>query len=354
MKSTPTKLATLLLLIGILFIPTSVVAANSLPPPYRIWLRFVNEQEKPVQVTGLQIGGCDDDECQTPEYLIGFGQCNHPECFTGQPKLGEPWKLRCAGNQCLFESKYNFEHALTKNLRFFVSIDDLFLKTNLVTTPDCPYCDSSIKIIISQSTATALLDEEFVNPNQKTIGNLFYSFLLTVIVEVITGYLFYQVWKRKKVIPWKKLAWTIVLANFISYPVAWLTIPSFGRFQPSSFQTLGLIAGGVSVVIAAASILISANREKIKTWMIVVGIVLVPICIIIVLALMLFFTYGNHDYSAEGLSPAIVIITAELFAFGCESLIIYQLRKHELSLKQVFVLCLAMNFASWLCGTLIF
>ena len=239
-------------------------------------------------------------------------------------------------------------------MRFLVSIDNLFLKTNLVTTPDCPYCDSSIKVIISQSTATAILDETFVNPNQKTIGTLFYSFLLTVIVEVFTGYLFYLFWKRKKVIQWKKLAWTIVLANFISYPVAWLTIPSFGRFQPSSFQTLGLIAAGVSIVIAVLSILIAANREKIRTWMIVVGVVLIPICIISVLAMMLFFTYGNHEYSAEGLSPVAIIIIAEVFAVVCETFFIHQLGKSELSLIQLFVLCLVMNFASWLCGTLIF
>jgi hypothetical protein len=354
MKTTRSKIAILLLLVGLFCIPTSIVVANSLPPPYRIWLRFVNEQEKPVQVTGLQIGGCDDEACLSPIYLIGFGKCMNSQCFTSQPKLQEPFKLRCAGNQCLLESKFNFERALSKKIQFLISTDNTFYKTNFVTTPDCPYCDSSIKVMISNNTATATLDEKFKNPNQVTISNLFYTFLLTIIVEVIVGYLFFMFWKRKSAVSGKKLAWSIVLSNVISYPVAWLTIPSFGRFQSSTMQTIGLIALGVSIVIAAVSLLIAANKEKIKKWMIVVGILLVPVCIFLVLVLTLFLSYGNTEYSAEGLSPAAIILSAEVFAVVCETLFIHQLRKSELKLKQIFILCLVMNALSLALGFLIF
>ena len=338
MKIPYLKIISLLIILIAAGVPTTIVIANSPPPPYRVFIQFVNENSKPVPVTGLQITGCADETCQLPEYLIGYGNCTGKECYAGPSKLSNLWVLNCAGNQCLLEGKYNFSKELPVFLQMLVSTADETWMTNALLTPDCSCCDTGIKVVLLPSTAFAVFDEEFESPSEKSIASLSISFFVTVFTEGCICMLFFFFWRRKFPLSWKKLTWSMVLANIISYPIAWLTIPSLGQFQADSMRKLGLLAVSISIVIAVISL----------------GIRLAPVFAIIVLVLAIISVYGNQEIHSQGLSPATVIIASELFAVVFETFYIHQFLKNELTIKQVATLCLAMNAISAALGYLVF
>jgi hypothetical protein len=146
----------------------------------------------------------------------------------------------------------------------------------------------------------------------------------------------------------------VLLANLLSYPVAWVTIPSLGQMQKNSAALTGLVILFTSLVIAAAALFIAANRGKMRGWMIITGIVGVPVCAALVIIALFLSSYGNYDVNISGLSPAAIIIVAELYAVGFEALFLWLLKKKTLLFRHALLISAILNFLSAGIGFLIF
>ncbi len=353
MKTSRLRILCLVMLILGLSIPTSIAIANSLPPPYRVWFRFVNEKDKAVEVTGLHIAGCVDDACVTPEYLIGFGKCTGVECFTGQPKLSDPWKLACVGNRCILENPVNFTHELPAYLQLRIDNGKDSWQSSPFVTPECNYCDTRLKVTLAAGTGMVAADTDSTLAGEMQM-NFWPAWLVTIMIECLAASGIEEIWKRRS--PGKQVnLWIgVLLANLLSYPVAWVTIPSLGQMQLNSAARSGLVILVVSLFISAIALFIAARRGKMRGWMIVTGVVLIPVFAALVLAALFLSSYGNYDINVSGLPPAAVIILAEFYAVGFEALFLWLLKKKTLLFRQALLISAVLNILSAGIGFLIF
>jgi hypothetical protein len=349
MKTSRLKIILLLILLFSLIIPTSIAIANSLPPPYRVWFRFVSENEQPVNIKGLQVIGCEDEKCSSPQLLILFGQCTASECLKTQPNLEQDWTLDCAADRCLLQAKYPTENGLSKFFKLVVNSKSGIAVTTTVKTPEVNYGDSPFKIILDNSPAVIQIDTEFRTPRMEFQG-FFTTYIFTILVELITAAILLSILKKGAELPLKPLVWTVVWANILCYPVAWLSIPSFSRFQANSSRSIGMIFFFVVVVLTLVSFWFARNRDKPKKGIIIASIFIVPICAVIVLVGVFMSTYGNYDIGLSGLGPVTVIILAELFAVSFEGFLLYQLPEKKISLLQAALVSLVMNAVSAILG----
>jgi hypothetical protein len=348
-----TKLLILLATLLVLLIPVSLAKANSLPPPYRIYFRFIDTNERSIPVESVQVAGCEDADCKSPQYLIGYGICQGAHCLTGERALPDSWKLQCAGNRCILENPVNFALELPAYLQLRMEGGKEEWQSEPFATPDCDYCDTWFKVILSSEMSKVEADSNSTVAGAMQM-NFWPSWLVTILVECLASIGITEFWKRRS--PGNQLTiWKgVLLANILSYPVAWVTIPSLGQMQQSSATLSGLVIFFTSLVIAAAALFIAANRGKMRGWMIITGIVLIPVCAALVLAALFLSSYGNYDVNISGLSPAVVIITAELYAVGFEALFLWLLKKKTMLFRQALLISAVLNLLSAGIGFLLF
>lgn len=349
MKTNHLKIIYLVVLLLILSIPPSIAIANALPPPFRIWFRFVTEKEQPVNINGLQVIGCEDEECSSPQLLMLYGQCTAPECLNSEPTLQKYWTLECAGDRCMAQSKNPTNNSLSKFFELVVNSKSGIVVTSTVKTPELFYGDAPFKINVESNPAVIQADTEFKTPKME-FQNFINTYFFTILVELITAAIFLSVLKRRDELPLKPLLWTVVWANILSYPVAWLTIPSFSRFQADYYRKIGMIFLVVVAILTLVSFWFARNRDKPKKGIIIASIFIVPICAVIVLVGVFMVSYGNYDISLSGLSPATVIILAEVFAVVFEAFLLYELPENKITLVQAALLSLVMNAVSAILG----
>jgi hypothetical protein len=349
MKTSRLKIICLMILLVTLSIPTSIAIANSLPPPFRIWFRFVSEKEQPVNIKGLQVIGCEDENCSSPKLMILFGQCTASECLKTQPVLQQDWTLECAADRCLLQAKSPTENGLSKYFKLVINSENGIATSTAVKTPEIFYGDSPFEIILDGNPAVIQIDTEFQTPKIKFQGFV-NTYFFTILVELISAAIFLAILKKGSVIPLKPLLWTVVWANILSYPVAWLTIPSFSRFQANSYRSIGMIFFFVVVILTLVSFWFARNKDKPKKGIIIASIFIVPICGVLVLIGLFLSTYGNYDISLSGLSPLVVIILAEVFAVAFEAFLLYQLPEKKISILQAALVSLVMNAVSAIVG----
>ena len=170
----------------------------------------------------------------------------------------------------------------------------------------------------------------------------------TILSELITALVILVISKRKNTVSIKPLVWTVVWANILSYPIAWITIPSLGRFETESFRSVGMILFFVVILLTMAGFWFSRNKPS--KGIIIASIFVVPICVVITLVGVVLLTYGNYNISLSGLSPIAVIFAAEVFAFAFEAFLLYRLPKSKLPLLFAILLSLATNTVSAILG----
>lgn len=353
MKTSRLRIFYFVMLMLLLSIPTSIAIANSLPPPYRIYFRFIDTNERSVPVESVQVAGCEDAGCESPQYLIGYGSCEGVKCLSGERVLPDSWKLQCAGNRCILENPVNFAHELPAYLELRMESKKEEWQSEPFATPDCDYCDTRFKVILSSEMGRLEADSDSTVAGAMQM-NFWPSWLVTILVECLASIGITEFWKRRS--PGNQLTiWKgVLLANILSYPVAWVTIPSLGQMQQSSAALSGLVIFFISLVIAAIALFIAANRGKMRGWMIITGIVLIPVCAVLVLGALFLSSYGNYDVNISGLSPAVVIITAELYAVGFEALFLWLLKKKTMLFRQALLISAVLNLLSAGIGFLLF
>jgi len=341
------------IVLQLFLIPATTAGANSMPPPPEIWLRFVYPNNTAFDIDAIQIVGCSDVNCMSPILLKSYGPCSAPDCITSQPLLSGKWKLECAGNRCLFVADYLEYDLLSPYLHLIIfSANDSWISETVPTPKECYFCTVSWKITIDDKLLSIVEDTEYQSPDQ-AYGNFFKSFIFSTLIELAVTGILLLIWKRWKNIFAIWLLGVVLSANVLSYPVSWLTIPSFGRFQFDYIRKFGLVAVVVVLVVTLVSLWISIDKPKIKKSTIVKTILIIPVCVVCVLLSLLSSIYGNHEVHVNGLHPSVVIALAEIYAVVFEMLFVYLLCKSEMSLKQTALLTISMNVVSFLFGIII-
>lgn len=346
MKLHRKNLLKIFLIVFLLAAPTSSVIANSLPAPFQMWLTFVSEKYWPIQIEALQLVGCPDAGCTTPQLLKVYGECNSPKCFTGQPVLLDQWKLDCAGNRCLFETRPKSNNSLPPFLKLVISSSTSTWVSDTSTIPECNSCEFGLKVLLGEGSVTILPDPEFTRASNINRDSLT-AYLVSVYIEIAVAGLILWMWKKKWTLKIKKGVWIVLFANILSFPITWRLIPSFGRFTYESSRQAGYARAIAVVVILLIALWINKNRDRINKWIIITAVFLIPLIYILITVGELGLFYSNSTEYISGLPPAAVIALAETFAVSFETLIIYLFCKENVSLKQAFLLSLATNAVSF-------
>lgn len=344
------------ILIGVfllVLLPTAVALANSLPPPFQIYLRFYDSQKITPKVEAVQIAGCKDTECQPPEYLLQYGTCDSPGCNNAKSVLTGDWSLACAGNRCLFESGQNKIRAFSPLLKIVADTGERAYVSQTVENPDCQYCTIAWKIDLAQSAPAVIMDDEFVEPVD-AYRNFFTTYGFTILVEALVALLIFIVFAKK--IPLIGRTWfpAVIMANLLSYPVSWLVLPSFGMFQSNMFRRAAVLVIFSMAIVTAVTLLLRWKKKPVSKGLLIALIVAIPVCVVLFFIGMFVASYGNFTVHVAGLSWTNVVILAEIFAVLFETFFIWFFLKKEVKLKYIAAFVLIANAASLLLGLVIF
>lgn len=337
-----------IILVAFLLLPTKNAWANALPRPTEIWLRFVNQDNSIPNLEGVQLVGCADQECQTPILLKSYGHCDTAGCLTSRPFLSDNWSFNCNRNRCLFVYYYLEEDMLPPTMRLIVQSSGRTWTSASVSPPRCCFLTDAWKVIIEDENLVVAKDTDFQYPNS-AYHNFFKSLGITIIVELmVTGFVI-LVWRRKKEFPDYKLFGAVILANALSYPVAWLTIPSFGPFQYDYIRKIGVIAAiivGICTFVVI-SFAVFRPQNRITKILLVLSVLMTGVCASFSI---LASVYANYTIQVYGLPQGLVIPLAEIFAVAFETMLIFLLVRRDLALRQTALLCVLTNTASFLIG----
>lgn len=334
-------------------IPTSVVLANSLPPPFQIFLRFFSETDPIHSISGVQLVGCDDSNCTSPQNLVQNGDCSAAGFLSSAPLLAENWRLDCAGSRCLFVSDLHEIKTLPPYLRLISQHTADVRQSAVIQSPDCEYCTIAWKVDLDAPTAVISLDEDFVDPN-RAFRFFFLAYLFTILIEVLVAVAFVALFRKSVSFTTRSLVQSTLLVNLLSYPISWLVIPAFGQFQADFYRRVGVMTIVVVVIVTAVSLLLQKNRGKIKKGVLITLVIAVPVCAVLFLIGMFISSYGNYTIHVKGLPWSLVVILAEVFAVGFETTNLYLLLKDKFPYQKTLLFSLFANAASFLLGFLLF
>ena len=347
------RVAGIWVLLLLLFLPTSVVLANSLPPPFQIYLRFFSASTPIHSISGVQLVGCDDSACSSPQNMVQFGDCSASGFLTTAPLLADNWKLECSGPRCLFESDFHEIKMLPPYIQLIIQYDADVRQSTVIKTPDCDYCTIAWKVDLGALEATISLDEEFIKPD-RAFRSFFPAYLFTILIEVLAAVIFAAIFRKSLALSTRSLAISTLLANLLSYPISWLVIPAFGQFQADFYRKVSIMIIAVVAIATLVSLYLQKNRGKIKKGTLIAMVIAVPVCAVLFLIGMFISSYGNYTVHVSGLPWVTVVILAEIFAVGFESIILTLLLNDKFPYHKALLFSLFANAASFLLGLLLF
>lgn len=340
-------------LVLLLIVPTTVALANSLPPPFQIFLRFIPADESTRSINGVQLVGCEDSSCSAPQNLVQFGTSTAKGFLTTPPTLPESWRLECAGTRCLFESDFHEIKTLPPYLRVIALQGDEGRVSRVFPSPDCDYCTIAWKVDLSETEPVVVVDDEFVKPD-RAYREFFLTYLFTILVEVLVAAIFIAILVKSFNVSIKKMIPAALLANLMSYPISWLVIPSFGQFQTDMYRRVSIMVIIAVAIGTVVSVLLQKKRGKLKRGVVIALIIAIPVCAVLFLVGMFISSYGNYKVHVTGLPWSVVVILAEIFAVFFESFVLSNLLRPDVSWKKTLLLSLVTNAASFLLGLLLF
>jgi hypothetical protein len=349
MKNTQCKrwIIFILLIIAILF-PTSIAVANAPYPPFRMWFQFSSETKSDLQITGAQMIGCYDKYCDTPYVLANFGDT------TGSTYLAPTsndlvWELKCAEDQCFAE---NWGEEWTPLFfRLITTSDSKTWTTNIAPFPDCSRCTTYWNITLAENSV--LLEEpENVEDAKSSLDSLL-TFLLSVTAEILVA-LGYGLFLRKyRPLSIPKLLTTVFFANLLSYYFVWAIFPMFGKLKFDNDRSYAIVAIIALIIVSLFTIWVVHNWKNSKLEVGIITAVFIPVFSIMFLFVAFESSYGYGQIQVGGLPNYMVIIVAEIFAVIYETIMVYFLRKKEITFWQSALLCFTANCLSCALGLLI-
>jgi hypothetical protein len=343
-------------MIVILLLPVPVALANSIPS-LTLWLVFGDQTSGHPDLEGVQLIGCDTPECSQPTLLLQYGRCNSAGCLDGSPSLQAVQDLQCFTGRCVAVF-YNYSEDVSPPFRIVGQFSDRVRQSDLLEKA-LPGVGSAEWYIAVRDTALAVSvspARSIQNPYDPYFDSFLWFFALTIVTELLVAALALRAWLkiRGKSLP-AGLGY-VLLANLISYPVAWIFWPSLSRFQPMELRQTGYLvilgAGFFTALVAG----LSRQEGKARRPWLILTLVLLPVGCIITFVFLFVTGYGGAGRIAvPGLPPSLTIVLAELFAVAFEALLLYLLARKTLSLSaiQAALISLVMNASSLVTGLIL-
>ncbi len=349
------KTVLIVLILCMLFIPAPVAVANSMPTT-TLWLAFDDQTGEQIDLEGVQLIGCDTPACDQPTLLEQYGSCDSAECLDTTPSPLVAQHLDCLGDRCVVV----FQYSDTSIFRVVAQFSDRVRESDLVLE-ELPYMETVEWRIAVQDTAlsVSVSDRSAQGPSDPYFHSFFLYFGLTVVIELLTAALALRVWLKIGGKSLLKGLGYVLLANLISYPVAWIFWPSLGSFQPAERRLTGwfVLAAGV---LTALPVGLSWKGERARRIGLRLTVILLPLAglatlVVWVLSSMGVAYSGGAKIAVTGLPSGLTIALAEVFAVVFEAVFLYLLARKTLSLSAVraVVISLVMNASSFVVGLLL-
>ncbi len=346
------KIVPIALIIMTLLIPVPVAVANGLPTT-TLWLDFDDQTSEQTDLEGVQLIGCDTPACNQPALLEQYGSCDSGKCLDSSPSSLAAQHLECLKDRCVVVFNYA-DHSIFKVVAQF---SDRVRESDLVPER-LPYMETVEWRIAVQDTAlsVSVSDLSSQSPIDPYSSSFFQFFGLTVVTEVLVAALALRGWLKIGGKSLLKGLGCVLLANLISYPVAWLFWPSLGQFQPIERRQIGyfVLAAGV---VTALPVGLSRKGERAQRTGIILTLILLPLAGIAtllcwVLAGLGVAYGGGKRIAVAGLPSSLTIALAEVFAVAFEAVFLYLLARKtpSLSARQAAVISLVMNASSFVVG----
>jgi hypothetical protein len=336
----------IILTIAIL-LPTSIAGANAPAPPIRMWFRFVTEDKPYPNITTAQFFGCPDKNCKNPTLLADFYSGVNVEKIDA---FDESWRLICAENRCYAEAwtdSIGFNY-----FRLTVSSKNNSWVTEVNGSPDCGRCSTYWEVDLEKQPGIITEDPETVEDSKST-RDFFIILSLSAIAELLVALVFGLVWKKTRTLSIPKLLCAQLFANFLSYPFVWIAIPTFGHMRFANDRHVAIVSLVALLIFSLFSIWVTRNWKTGKVMVVIATFLFILAFPFIFVSALFVAGYGYSNLQASGLPYYAVILVAELFAVFYETMMIYFLRKSEISLKQSALLCLVANVFSCVFGLLV-
>jgi hypothetical protein len=338
------------ILIIALLIPSSVAIANSPYPPFRMWFRISPDKKPYKKIISAQLIGCTDNNCENPMQLAAFNYGTDNEV---RDLLGVNWELKCAENRCYVETWLGGNGVLEySDFQLIITYTSETLISRVTKFPDCTHCTTYWEV--DSSTKPSLIRED-AQSVEETKSSWEFLLILTVnaIAELMAGLVFCLIVRKSQRISIPKLLGAQIYANFLSYPFVWTAIPSFAHLQYENDRSTAIILGIALIIFSVFSVWVVQNLNRKEKKVDIAIIIFMPIFIVSLFTSFIFYGYGYSTMLVGGLSSQLIIIIAEVFAVIYETIMVYLLRKRDISFIQSFLICFTANVLSCILGLLI-
>ena len=405
MKLFSLKLLAVFTLILLLLPPAHPARADAAAPPRRIYLRFLYADGSTPHIEGLQLAGCEESSCLSPFLLSEWGYCTQAGCLPAAPAI-KGLVFECSMNVCYLEYMLWGGDLIPSYIQVILQSSEQNWKSAPIQLQNTPlYKTAKWKVIIEADTLTIVDDPDFPFLDFP-YRRFFDRYLFTIIVELFLAGAGIWTWGDKFKIPKIRFLASVLLANILSYLVAWLLIPSLGQFQYDSTRKTGVIVAigtGYFTLVAIglfyrkpdplkqpgafkwlANPPVQTNKVELlprapmngQFWKgtrlrqplqlpalppvlrnncgIILIIISIPACTLFMLVWMAISSYSNYQVHVYGLPPYLIIPTVEGYVFLFETWLIYTLGKKAVTLQQAAIFSLLANASSYILGQIIF
>jgi hypothetical protein len=333
MKQKKTQLFILMGVLLISLIPFTVTA-DSAPPPVEVWFVFHSNSTKPLEIISAKVVGCTTRNCNetTAKYISDKLECFRDLCWWSF----DTYTFNDGQVPYFFQLTVEFPSGeKTSNV-----LDDVPLNYGKT---------ASYQVDLSGDGLTIQRIKDIPWPGLEFDLE---SYLISLIIESLVGALFLAIWKKLRIWEILKYIGAIILVNLVSYPVLWYFFSSVSQFHQKSNEIPG-IAGLIFGTVFYILLLLAINNKRIEERVIFTIATIMSIPLYCLLSFVIFGLGGNAIVAA-GIPVNTTIVLLEICAVLIEALLLYGMRKKQLTLSQAFLTSLIMNLASFLIGLLIF
>ncbi len=339
-----------LLLIALILLGHSLVSANAVPPPAKLWFTFVYPTEPHPRLEGVQWIFCADEACITPTFVQTHGVCELPGCVSGaaSPRV----TFACAEDLCLATLPYG-EPATVFQL--IAQFSDGVRASAPITGLALEWGDEYAWQVQVQGTELVLTEDTAFVPPESTRGDFLSGFALTLVVELLVVGVGLYFWKKAEHELLGARLLLVGLINLLSYPLVWLVFPAWTQFQPRYLRTMSIWVSIAWLIYAAALLWIYLPKDKsMRRLALIVTALSLPVTALCLVFVLVVVGYGNYAVAVPGLPYGWMLLLTETFVVVIEAALLFFLSRKSLTLVEAGILSLVMNLASFLVGQVVF
>jgi hypothetical protein len=335
-----------------LLLNSTVVFANSGPPPSIIWLLFDYKIDKPIDIIGIQLIGCETEECANPILLQQYETCDNEMCLSGNPESDNMWSstFDCVENKCRLSST-DYEQ---RPFKIIIQFSDKTRSSEVMSQLPGFMGEQIWRVNVQDSTLT-LTQESITQDTPAQIQIIAVRLITSVALELLTVGAYLAFILKAKI---QRLAEQLLMVFFINIgtlPIVWIIFPSLGQFQYQGsryFGALSLI--GIFIYFSLLTSIDFFNRQSKRLGATIIMLITMPALIFCSLIISFALGYGDSRVFAQGLPANTILPLSEITVVIVESVLIYVLNRKALPFKHAAAISILMNIASFVLGQAIF